>query len=98
MRNWLSNSRPIQERNSPSTARRRSIRIRWTRRSARWRAPDSIAGQVPGTTAVHTASDIPLSAYGRGAAQFTGAMDNTDVFFKLMRAVVGGADTTVAER
>ena len=47
-------------------------------------------GQVPGDQAVHTASDIPISAYGRGASQFTGVMDNTDVFFKAMQAVLGG--------
>jgi alkaline phosphatase len=44
-----------------------------------------ITGQVPGDQAVHTATDVPLSAYGRGAAAFTGVMDNTDVFFKLAR-------------
>lgn len=47
-------------------------------------------GQVPGDQAVHTASDVPISAYGRGASQFTGVMDNTDVFFKAMQAVLGG--------
>jgi alkaline phosphatase len=57
-----------------------------------------IAGQVPGTTAVHTGSDIPISAYGRGAALFTGTMDNTDVFFRAMRAMIVGADGTIAER
>ena len=50
-----------------------------------------VTGQVPGTTAVHAASDIPLSAFGPGAADFTGVMDNTDVFFKIMQAVLGGA-------
>jgi len=49
-----------------------------------------IAGQVAGEQAVHTASDIPLSAYGRGAYMFTGVMDNTDVFFKLGQAALGG--------
>jgi alkaline phosphatase len=44
-----------------------------------------VTGQVPGDSAVHTATDVPLSAYGRGAASFTGLMDNTDVFFKLAR-------------
>ncbi len=43
-----------------------------------------------GTSAVHTAGDIPLSAQGRGAKFFTGVMDNTDVFFKAMQAVLGG--------
>ena len=50
-----------------------------------------IYGQVPPDQAVHTASDIPVSAYGRGAAAYTGVMDNTDVFFKAMQAVLGGA-------
>lgn len=39
--------------------------------------------------AVHTASDIALSAYGPGAMQFVGVHDNTAVFFKIMRAVGG---------
>jgi alkaline phosphatase len=46
-----------------------------------------VTGQVPGDQAVHTATDVPLSAYGRGAAAFTGVMDNTDVFFKLAKIV-----------
>jgi len=39
---------------------------------------------------VHTASDIPLSAFGPGAYSFTGLMDNTDVFFKLAQMAAGG--------
>lgn len=50
-----------------------------------------ITGYNPGNQAVHTASDIPLSAAGRGAAAFTGVQDNTEVFFKAMQAVLGGA-------
>jgi alkaline phosphatase len=46
-----------------------------------------ITGQVADTTA----GDIPLSAIGRGAKTFTGYQDNTDVFFKIMQAAVGGA-------
>ncbi len=49
-----------------------------------------ITGQVPGNSAVHTASDIPLSAFGPGAYSFTGVMDNTDVFFKLAQMAVKG--------
>lgn len=49
-----------------------------------------ITGQVPGDQGVHTAADIPLSAYGRGASLFTGVMDNTDVFFKMGQAIFGG--------
>ena len=47
---------------------------------------------MPGDQAVHTATDIPLSAYGRGASLFTGVFDNTEVFFKLGQAAVGGAN------
>jgi alkaline phosphatase len=57
-----------------------------------------IAGQISGTSAAHSGSDVPLSAYGRGAALFTGTMDNTDVFFRAMTAIVTGADNTIAER
>ena len=49
-----------------------------------------VVGQVPGDQAVHTATDVPLSAFGRGAALFTGVFDNTDVFFKLGQIAVGG--------
>jgi alkaline phosphatase len=49
-----------------------------------------ITGQVGGSTAVHTASDVPLTASGRGAYLFKGVLDNTDVFFLAMQAVVGG--------
>jgi alkaline phosphatase len=43
----------------------------------------------PMTFAVHTASDIPLTATGPGALQFVGVQDNTSVFFKMMRAYGG---------
>lgn len=43
-----------------------------------------------GSSAVHTASDIPVSAFGVGESLFTGVMDNTDVFFKTMQAALGG--------
>jgi alkaline phosphatase len=49
-----------------------------------------VTGQVNDVVAAHTASDIPVSAGGRGAAQFTGVMDNTDVYFKAMQAALGG--------
>jgi alkaline phosphatase len=49
-----------------------------------------VTGQVPGESAVHTATDVPLSAYGPGALTFSGVIDNTDVFFKLAQAAVKG--------
>ncbi len=50
-----------------------------------------VTGQVPGDQAAHTATDIPLSAYGQGASLFGGVIDNTDVFFKIGQAAIGGA-------
>ena len=53
-----------------------------------------IRGQAIGRDqAVHTASDIPVSAYSPrkdAAWQFVGVQRNTDVFIKLMRAALGG--------
>jgi alkaline phosphatase len=49
-----------------------------------------ITGQVPGDQAVHTGTDVPLSAFGYGALLFTGVYDNTDVFFKLAQLAAGG--------
>ncbi len=49
-----------------------------------------ITGHVPGGSAAHTASDVPLSAYGPGAWAFTGVQDNTDVFFKLAQVAEFG--------
>ncbi len=43
----------------------------------------------PLAIAGHTASDVPLSAEGPGAWQFTGVYENTDVFLKLLRAAAG---------
>ena len=46
-------------------------------------------GQIPDAIATHTASDIVLSATGRNAGTFTGVMDNTEVFFRVMRVAFG---------
>ena len=51
----------------------------------------SVTGQIEDTVAAHTGNDIPLSAMGRGASLLTGTFDNTEVFFKVMQAVGGGA-------
>jgi alkaline phosphatase len=51
------------------------------------------------TAAGHTATDVPLSATGPGAWQFTGVYENTDVFLKLLRASTGSdADAGAARR
>ena len=52
-----------------------------------------LRGQAPGKSlAVHTAADIPISAYSSGGKAyqlFYGTQENTDVFFKLVRAALG---------
>jgi alkaline phosphatase len=45
----------------------------------------SVAHPISG----HTASDVPLSASGPGAWQFTGVYENTDVFVKMLRSAAG---------
>jgi alkaline phosphatase len=58
------------------------------------REPESSTGEFlrgPGssTQAVHTASDIPLTSFSSGSdawRDFVGVLDNTDVFFKILKA------------
>jgi alkaline phosphatase len=40
-------------------------------------------------SAVHTLSDIPISAYGPGASQFSRVSDNTEAFFYIVNAITG---------
>ena len=87
---WLTNAQPIRDSQQPfngvtplnaypSDPLKRDIAGNFL-----------VTGQVEGTSAVHTGSDIPLSAFGPGAWMFTGVMDNADVFFKLGQAALGG--------
>ena len=48
-----------------------------------------VTGQVPGDNAVHTATDVPLSAFGVGSERFSGVFDNTDVMFKMGSVMLG---------
>ncbi len=50
-----------------------------------------VTGQIADTVAAHTANDVPLSAFGRGSSLLAGTIDNTDVFFAILQATVGGA-------
>jgi alkaline phosphatase len=52
-----------------------------------------VRGQVSGDQAVHTASDIPVSAYSscsRAWTRYLGAQANTDVFFHLAGSALSG--------
>ncbi len=88
---WVSNLQPTQDSQQPfvSQAPLNSYPANPNVRNAS--TGFLVTGQVPGQQAVHTGTDIPLSAFGRGASLFTGVMDNTDVFFKMGQAVLGGA-------
>jgi alkaline phosphatase len=60
------------------------------------RAPEGVfyPGNIPldESSEVHAADDVPLSAAGPGADYFKGIMDNTEVFFGIVRAL--GLDPT----
>lgn len=88
---WMSNTLPTQDSQQPFVG---SAPLNTYPANPSVRNQDTgylVTGQVSGDQAVHTATDIPLSAFGRGAERFTGVFDNTDVFFKLGRAALGGS-------
>jgi alkaline phosphatase len=88
---WRTNVTPLRDPQQPMA---RSEPLKWYAANPAERddalSDFLVTGQVPGESAVHTATDIPLSAFGPGALAFTGVIDNTDVFFKLAQAVVKG--------
>lgn len=87
---WVSNPRPTQDEQQPFTGMA-PLNAYPANPSVRNQGTGFlVTGQVPGQQAVHTATDVPLSALGRGAGLFTGLMDNTDVFFRLGQALLGG--------
>lgn len=87
---WRTNDRPIQDSQQPFY-KTEPLSVYPADPTARDKdGKFMVTGQVPGNSGVHTASDIPLSAFGPGAWSFTGVMDNTDVFFILGQAAVQG--------
>jgi len=88
---WVSNPQPTQDEQQPFVGQA-PLNAYPANPAARNNGTGYlVTGQVPGTQAVHTATDVPLSAFGRGAQHFTGVYDNTDVFFKLGQLVLGPA-------
>ncbi len=103
---WLTNALPLQDSQQPRTSAQWSPTGTTPIQSSGIYAAQAatpigrdasshylITGQVDNSnaSAVHTASDIPCYATGRGASAFTGTMDNTDLFFRAMQAAIGGA-------
>jgi len=87
---WRTNARPLQDSQQPFV-KKEPLSTYPASPLERDKAGNLlITGQVKGDSAVHTATDIPLSAYGPGAWAFTGVIDNTDVFFKIAQAAVRG--------
>ncbi len=87
---WVSNDQPAQDSQQPFVTVAPLNTYPATAKVRNSSTGYLVTGQVPGDTAVHTATDVPLSAFGRGSVLFNGYMDNTDVFFKFGQAAIGG--------
>jgi alkaline phosphatase len=89
---WLSNPLPTQDSQQPfvGAAPLNTYPATAAARPVGFLIPGQV-GADAGGQATHTASDVQLSAMGRGATLFGGVMDNTDVFFKFGQAAIGGA-------
>lgn len=86
---WLTNPRPLRDSQQPFDGSF-PLNTYPSGPLSRDEGGFLVTGQVPGSSAVHTGSDIPLTASGRGAGLFRGVIDNTDVFFLAMQAALGG--------
>jgi len=99
---WRTNDRPLQDGGQPFVKQPPLSTYPATPLARDAAGGFVVTGQVPGDSAVHTAADVPLSAFGPGALVFTGVQDNTDVFFKLAQAatrgVIAPADPTGAAK
>lgn len=87
---WRSSSRPTQDSQQPFVGMAPLNAYPLNPNVRNSSSGYLVTGQVSGDQAVHTATDIPLSAFGRGASYFTGVFDNTDVFFKLGQMALAG--------
>ncbi|HLA33528.1 MAG TPA: alkaline phosphatase [Rhodocyclaceae bacterium] len=90
---WRTNERPVQDKEHPFLKQPPLAAHPISAKARDTEGRFLVTGQVPGDRAVHTGTDIPLSAYGPGAWSFTGVFDNTDVFFRLAQAALGGVVT-----
>lgn len=87
---WLTNERPLRDSQQPFNGAAPLNTYPGGPLNRDTAGAFLITGQVPGSSAVHTGSDIPLTASGRGSVLFKGVLDNTDVFFLAMKAVISG--------
>jgi alkaline phosphatase len=87
---WRTNAQPLQDPQQPFVKQAPLASYPATPMARDLGGGLMFVGQVPGDAAVHTATDVPLSALGPGAWAYTGVQDNTDVFFKLAQAALRG--------
>lgn len=89
--NWLSKRWPSIDSSLPEDIKA-ELRAKGHPAGATDREGFFLRGQASRGSASHSAADIPVSVYSSGHAwyQFVGAQENTDVFFKLLRAAFGG--------
>jgi alkaline phosphatase len=96
--NWLTNPLPLQDSQQPfgKVAPLNTYPARPMNRDTNglFLVTGQVSSVESGGSAVHTASDIPVYAEGRGASLFRGSIDNTDVFFNVMQALLGGVPVT----
>lgn len=86
---WLANEKPTQDSQQPFVGQ---APLNGYPLDPNVRNKDRgflVTGQVPGDNAVHTATDVPLSAFGVGSERFSGVFDNTDVMFKMGSVMLG---------
>ncbi|AHF91858.1 alkaline phosphatase [Opitutaceae bacterium TAV5] len=88
---WLTNPRPLRDSQQPLNGEPPLNTYPGAPVNRDQAGDFFVTGQVPGSQAVHTGSDIPLTATGRASSLFRGVVDNTDVFFLAMQAIHGGA-------
>jgi len=84
---WMTNPQPLRDSQQPFNGSAPLNTYPNTPMDRDQAGGFKVTGQIADAIAAHTASDIPVSAFGAGAYLFTGVMDNTDVFFKIMQAV-----------
>ena len=88
---WRTNPQPLRDSPGHPSANEAHLKTYPARPTDRDKPSGYlVTGQVPGGSGAHTATDVPLSAFGPGAYSFTGVIDNTDVFFKLGQLALGG--------
>jgi alkaline phosphatase len=91
MEDWLANPQPLRDSQQPFNNGEPLNTYPGSPLARDQEGGFKVTGQVADAVAAHTASDIPVSAFGNGASFFTGVMDNTDVFFKVLKTVLAGS-------